>query len=209
MNCRLCNGTDLVTVCEQEARKFVKCLTCRLVFVPEQYFLLEDEEKKRYELHDNTPSDSGYVEYIRGFAAEIDRIPVVNPHVLDFGSGPAMMLARELETRHIKCDSHDPLYGIVCEGYPERYDVIAACEVMEHVKNIRKEMDFFRTLLKRPGYLAVRTELYNESTDFKLWWYARDKTHVNFFCPVTMLKIAELLGKAIIYTNGKNVIIFG
>jgi hypothetical protein len=55
----------------------------------------------------------------------------------------------------------------------------------------------------------VRTELYNNSTDFETWWYAKDPAHVNFFKMETMHAVAEKLCRNIIYTNGKNVVIFG
>ena len=104
---------------------------------------------------------------------------------------------------------YDPLYGIGTDTQEQAYDVVVACEVLEHVRSAREEVLRISRILRPGGYVLVRTELYNMHTDFASWWYARDITHVNFFRLTSMLRVAELLNRGISYTDGTNTLILG
>jgi hypothetical protein len=45
--------------------------------------------------------------------------------------------------------------------------------------------------------------------DFYSWYYAKDPTHISFYSSKTMIVVAEILGKKIVETNGKDVVVFG
>ena len=209
MKCRLCESEACGFVGTDGKRTFVRCSSCHLVFVPAEDMVSVEDEKRRYAEHDNSAADANYIEYIGSFADEIGRVPVASPRVLDFGSGPAQVLEKVLGERGVACVSYDPLYGIGEGALDGAYDVVAICEVMEHVRDLKKELDIVKRLINHSGYAVVRTELYTEQTDFETWWYARDITHVNFFRLTTMLRIAEYLGRGMLYTNARNVVIFG
>jgi len=209
VKCRLCESETCNFVGTDGVRTFAQCSSCNLVFVPDEELVSVEDEKCRYAEHDNSAADAKYVEYITSFADEIGRVPIESPRVLDFGCGPAQVLEKVLAERHVPCESYDPLYGIGAKTIQSTYDVVAMCEVMEHLRDLQKELDLVKRLLNRPGYVVVRTELYTEHTDFESWWYARDITHINFFRLTTMLRIAEYLGKGMFFTNARNVMIFG
>jgi hypothetical protein len=209
VNCRLCDSDKTSFVGTDGLRRFVQCPACHLVFVPVEDMVSAEDEKNRYALHDNSDANPKYVEYLNSFADELQRIPLQSPRVLDFGSGPATALAKVLADRGIACESFDPLYGIGETALTQTYEIIALCEVIEHLRDLRKEINLLKTLLAPGGYVLARTELYNELTDFESWWYAKDATHVNFFRLTTMVRIAEYLGKGIFFTNARNLVIFG
>jgi len=46
MKCRVCNNRSTITAGQNKWRKFCYCDRCGLVFVPEQYWISVEEEKK-------------------------------------------------------------------------------------------------------------------------------------------------------------------
>jgi len=209
MNCRLCESTDCSFFISDKKRDFILCNTCALLFVPEKDLVTIHSEKERYALHNNTADNEVYVTYLKEFTREIERVPVSNPRVLDFGSGQDKVLTHILRESGYNCYAYDPLYEIGREHLSEKFDVIILCEVVEHLRDIRKELGLIRKLLKQKGYGIIRTELYEDRDMFADWWYVKDITHINFFSLYTMEKLADLIGKGIFYTNRKNVVIFG
>jgi SAM-dependent methyltransferase len=135
-------------------------------------------------------------------------LPVKSPRILDFGSGPEQVLADILTRRGVKCASHDPLYGISADKGGDRFDIIMACEVFEHLRDIQKEIRLISRLVKPGGFVYVHTQLYDDVKEFSSWWYIKDLTHINFFCEKTMGKVGEMIGKKIFSTNKKDTIIF-
>ena len=207
--CPLCLSGRCSEHASDAARTYTVCLDCELVFVTEEHHVSEDEERARYELHDNSLDNDEYMNYLREFAGEMQRIPVAGPKVLDFGSGPARALEHILKEQQIECVSYDPMFGIGPEALDSTYDIVVVCETVEHLRKLRQEILLIKRLLNPGGHVMVRTELYNEGTDFETWWYAKDTTHVNFFRLTTMVRVGELLDRGMFYTNGRNVVILG
>ena len=56
MNCTLCN-TKLTTKINKE---FYNCKTCKAIIKDKKYYLSAEEEKERYELHNNDVTDVNY-----------------------------------------------------------------------------------------------------------------------------------------------------
>lgn len=56
--------------------------------------------------------------------------------------------------------------------------------------------------------LLVMTELWNESTDFRSWYYACDPTHVVFYSQKTLAYICQVFGIRQIAGDGKRVFVF-
>jgi 2-polyprenyl-3-methyl-5-hydroxy-6-metoxy-1,4-benzoquinol methylase len=108
----------------------------------------------------------------------------------------------------VKCASHDPLYGIFADMGGEKFDIIVACEVFEHLRDIQKEIRLISRLLKPDGLVYVHTQLYDDVKDFPSWWYIKDLTHINFFCEKTMQTMADMMGKKIYSANKKDTVIF-
>ncbi len=207
--CPLCLSGRTNEQVSDGARRFFACQDCELVFVPEEHHVTLEQERARYELHDNSLDNDEYMNYLRDFADDFRRIPVSSPRILDFGSGPVQALEHVLRERGIECLSYDPLFDIGPDCLDSTYDIIALCEVVEHVRALRQQMLLLKRLLNPGGYLVIRTELYTGSTDFVSWWYAKDTTHINFFRLTTMIRVAELLERGMFYTDGRNVVVLG
>ncbi len=95
----------------EPAEKYYYCPHCELIFIKEDYIPSPQEEKKRYEEHNNTPENRGYVQMFENFMGK-----VINPYqddietVLDFGCGPEPVLARILGKRGFTVDIYDPCF---------------------------------------------------------------------------------------------------
>ncbi len=207
MKCRLCQSESCSPFCSDKSRSYIRCNDCQLIFVPPEAFITADEEKKRYALHDNTPDNIEYVHYLKNVAEELHRIPLTSPKVLDYGSGPEKVLTDILLKKGVDCTAFDPLYDIVFEIENNIFDIVILCEVVEHMRDIRKEAALIKTILKPQGYVMIRTELFREGVDFVNWWYLRDPTHINFFSKASMQRFGEKLGRKIFYSNDKNIFI--
>jgi SAM-dependent methyltransferase len=208
-SCKLCSSTDCALFFEDTVRAYVRCAACGLVFVPPEYHVSIEEEKLRYGKHTNDKGDKKYVAYLSDIADEVLGLPVKSPAVLDFGSGPQHVLADIVNGRGVRCVPHDPLYGLTAEGDGERFDIVVACEVFEHLRDLAAEISFISCIVKPGGFVYVHTQLYDGVKDFSSWWYIKDVTHINFFCGTTMETVGEMMRRKIVSTDTKSTVIFG
>jgi hypothetical protein len=191
--CPLCRSNTGLFASDKR-REYFRCPVCRLIFVPPAFHLSRAEEKQRYDLHENTAADAEYVGYLSRFLDEVfARIPFANPHVLDFGAGRHAVMTELLNRRGIRCTPYDPLYGIGEDALSAQYDIAILCEVMEHLRDPRADLDGLRQTVSRGGHVVVRTELWGDNGDFSSWWYVQDMTHVNFFCRQSIRRAADIL----------------
>jgi SAM-dependent methyltransferase len=206
-SCVLCSSPECTFYCKDNFRSYLRCSSCNLIYVPPEYHLSTEEEKNRYSKHTNTSDDKKYVAYLSDVADNALALPVRSPRVLDFGSGPNQVLAGIINARGVYCASHDPLYGINADNGGELFDIIVACEVFEHLRDIKKEIRLIGSLLKPGGFVYVHTQLYDDVKDIPSWWYLKDPTHISFYCEKTMRTIAEILGKKIYSINKKDTVV--
>ena len=95
--CPLCQSHTAIEFSQDEKREYYQCSTCKLVFVPSRYYLNEDKEKERYDLHTNNPEDLNYRKFLnRMFLPMNERIKKQSCG-LDFGSGPGPTLSLSFE----------------------------------------------------------------------------------------------------------------
>jgi len=181
INCRLCNGRGEYLGLYRD-RRYYRCTFCFSVMMDPVYYLPPEEEKHRYDQHNNDVNDPGY----RQFAAPlVDKIKQnYGPRVagLDYGagSGPvASVLLRENGYHSISL--YDPYYHPDRSVLSERYHFVICCEVIEHFHQPAEEFKLLRSLLLPGGSLFCMTELYDEKIDFKNWYYKNDPTHVFFY----------------------------
>ncbi|MBN1412629.1 MAG: class I SAM-dependent methyltransferase [Spirochaetales bacterium] len=193
-----------------DPRNFFYCRYCGLVIVGKEFLLSEEDEKKRYLLHDNSVRNAGYVKYLGNFIENVVLKYLRPPStVLDFGSGPNPVLADLLEERDFNIDCYDkhfaPNRDVLKTG---AYDGIILLEVLEHLYDPGQWFRFFHDLLKPEGILIIRTQLHDEDRDkFLPWWYIQDQTHVCFFSERTFRIIAEAYSFSLISINQDNNII--
>jgi hypothetical protein len=177
--------------------------------VPPEDHLLPAEEKLRYSHHDNQATNAEYRNYLLGVSQEIDRIPVSDPMILDFGSGPDYVLTRVLREKGKQCVAYDPVYGLGMENLDRSYDIVILCETIEHVRDLHAEAHLLRRISKPVGYVLIRTQLYKNEKAVLDWWYAIDETHINFLNERSCAYLAKLLGKENFYSNNKDMVILG
>jgi len=223
-SCPLCNSNtqSLISQDERHRRPFYICPDCALISVPPQYHLSIQDELSRYALHDNTLSNKGYVDFLSEVAdvavnivSEISHsnLSIKDPKeppikLLDFGCGKEAALCHLLRSRAIDCYPYDPLYDdLRLPNVVDKYDIIVACEVIEHLRDISCELRLMVSLLRPGGAIILRTRLYDGAPDFQNWWYAQDPTHINFFSGKTMEKLASSIDKRLEKTEHHDIFI--
>ena len=207
--CHLCASHDCSLVCEKSGRHFYLCTDCRLVFVPKKEFLTFDDERKRYDLHQNDDSSESYRKYLKKIADEVTNIPTAEAAILDFGAGRDHVLTRILRERGYDCQAYDPLYELGSDSLEKDFDLIVLCEVIEHLRNLPAEIELLKKLLSPEGYLYVRTQLYPPLDQFSKWWYINDLTHIHFFTETTLQFLARSLGRQVLDCDGKQTATIG
>jgi SAM-dependent methyltransferase len=207
MKCRVCNNQSTITAGQNKWRKFCYCDRCGLVFVPEQYWISVEEEKKRYEQHNNTPENEGYLKFLKQIVDVVCDLRRPSARILDFGSGGSAVLTILLTENGFDCTAYDPLFNINIDNDGSPYDIIILCEVIEHLRNIEGEMKKIKNLLKKDGILIIRTRLYPSVEKIENWWYAQDKTHINFFTTRTIDKIARIINRQKVLPKAEDIFV--
>ncbi len=205
MGCILCGGTGVGPFFADRRRTFVHCPQCDLVFVPRAQLLGPTEERARYAQHHNTAADPAYLRYIDGCIAELRRLPLEGARILDFGCGEHAVMAARLRSLGLECTAYDPLYGLGAHALAGTYDVVAAVEVMEHLREPRQEIERLVACLGLHGRLFVRTLLRSEDAPFCTWWYKNDPTHVNFFSEETWRHVARRFALRWDFCDGRQI----
>jgi hypothetical protein len=208
MNCRLCNSPRSAKLCSDDTRSYFHCEKCGLIFVPARDHVSFTAEKERYDLHDNSTENIGYVNFLGEMVTAVGERCGKSGSLLDYGSGKNSVLTRLLKDRGYDCIAYDPLYGIGIGALAESYDAIILCEVIEHLRSLKREIRRLKKTMKREGSLIVRTQLYPSLKDFPCWWYKNDITHVNFFCRKALDVCAGILGKTEVVEKGGDIFIF-
>ncbi len=191
LNCPLCGGNDTTEFLKDRQRTYWQCLCCKLVFVPEHYWLSAEDEKATYDLHENDVKDQGYRQFLSRISKPL--IEKIGPKQkgLDFGCGPGPALADMFAEHGHKMDIYDPFYHNDTSVFQKEYNFICATEVVEHLHNPNKEFTTLFNMLKRGGWLGIMTKLVIDEHAFRNWHYIRDMTHICFYCRSTFEYIAE------------------
>lgn len=204
MNCSLCKVAGCTLFFKDRHRSFYFCPACELLFVPCNEHITVEDEKKRYELHDNSPGNSGYVRFLEEIVMTVKALELKNPKILDFGSGKNMVLSGILQRTGRDCDSYDPLYEIGNGNCSKQYDILVLCEVIEHLRDLNHEIRMIKGMLEKDGVVVLRTNIYESREKFRTWWYKEDLTHINFFAMKTIEQFASNLGCGKLKQRQKN-----
>ncbi|MBN1492840.1 MAG: class I SAM-dependent methyltransferase [Candidatus Omnitrophica bacterium] len=172
------------------------CENCEFISLDECLILAPDEEKRRYELHNNTFENKGYVDMFLSF---IDS--AILPHkdhvssALDFGCGTTPVLATLLKEHIEYVDHYDPYFYPHEEVFKKKYDLITTTEVIEHLKSPLMQLSELVSRLNPHGILAIMTRFHpGNDIEFLKWWYIRDETHISFYTVNTLRVIANAIG---------------
>jgi SAM-dependent methyltransferase len=194
MICKLCLTDGCAPVPAPKGRTFLHCPSCGLVFVPELEWLSQAAERARYDKHDNTPGNAGYVDFLSEVVAALRKLRQPPARVLDFGCGEHAVLCALLGEAGYTATGYDPAYAshATLDG---TFDVVVLCEVIEHLRDLRGELASIARHLGPGSQVLVRTRLHPSLQGMADWWYGRDPTHINFFAEPTFAVVARLLGK--------------
>lgn len=198
MNCLLCHSAHSAPfkVDKKPVRNYFHCAECDLIFMDPAERLGPEEEKSRYDLHENE-STAGYQAFFEPLINSIEdhfkAAGVMSSQLtaLDFGCGPTAMLSQLLTGRGFKTYNYDLYYHPNQDELRKTYHLVTSTEVWEHLYSPRLEIERMLRLLKPGGLLGVMTSGHRGEAVFHDWHYRRDTTHVVFFSERSMQWIAK------------------
>ncbi|WP_193165385.1 class I SAM-dependent methyltransferase [Microbulbifer hainanensis] len=194
LSCPLCRHEATQLYHRDQFRSYHQCAHCALVFVPEEFHLSTAQELEYYEQHENSLEDEGYRRFLSRCATPL--LEQLQPHSegLDFGCGPAPLLATMLAEAGHRVELFDVYYAPNRGAMKRDYDFVVATEVIEHLSAPGKELDNLWARLRPGGLLALMTKLVISPERFASWHYIRDPTHICFFSVPTFHWLADRFG---------------
>ncbi len=189
--CPVCTSQNTSFFAKGENRLYIRCAVCDLVFVPERFFVSAKEEKAKYDHHQNSIENRGYVDFLNRLLLPLQMRLKPNAKGLDFGSGPGPTLHLLMRQAGYEMDIYDIFYHHDPTVFHKTYDFITMTEVIEHLHHPMRELERLWKMLQPDGYLGIMTAFRPEI--FEGWYYKRDKTHIRFFTEKTFTYIAQTL----------------
>ncbi len=207
LRCPLCSSLDVDPFFEDKRRIYLRCVDCKLVFVPERYWLSTEDERATYDLHENDAQDQGYRQFLSRLTAPLLEKLKPQQKGLDFGCGPGPTLSVLLEERDQQVDLYDPLYFNDPSVFNKKYDFICATEVVEHLRYPNMEFSALFDMLNRDGWLGLMTKFVIDKRAFSKWHYIQDMTHISFYSRSTFEYLAQRFNAEVNFVQ-KDVILF-
>lgn len=123
--------------------------------------------------------------------------------VLDFGCGMGCFVdsaRRDLQMQAFGTDLIRPKFGLdwyVAQPATAAYDIVVACEVIEHLERPMNAFADIARTLKRPGVFAFQTAYYDPKACDRSWWYLGPANgHISLHSARSLQSAAEQLGVA-------------
>ena len=208
-NCPLCGSPDTENLLTgSDLTLYHQCSACGYIFRDRAFCLSETEEKKRYLLHNNSPSNQGYIKWINKFLDFIFSEPLPEgSRILDFGSGPEPVMAQIMKESGYDVFTEDPFFS------PERpggfFHLITSLEVFEHLSKPSDTLYYLASRLSAGGRLCISTEFLPSNPEaFDAWTYRHDETHIGFFSERGLTEAAGRAGLGKEYSDGVRYICF-
>lgn len=189
--CPLCHSLKQNHYYRDKSRSYLQCQNCALVFVPAQQHLNPQQEKQIYDLHENDMQDPGYQRFLSRLSNQVIKHISTGSKGIDYGCGPAPLLAKMLLDNGYQMDLYDPFYHPSLPDSSEQYDFICCSEAIEHFYSPAKEWRHWQRMLKPNGWLCIMTKRVLDVQRFANWHYKNDPTHVCFFSEATFAWLAE------------------
>jgi len=210
-NCPLCNSEDTYHFFRSSRknleRDYSKCRHCDLIFVPSRFHLTPEDEKQRYLLHNNDPTDPRYRQFLSRLVNLLLPKLKQGARGLDYGAGPGPALAYMIRESGLMMDIYDPFFQPDRSIFAKKYDFITCTETAEHFSLPRKEFTTLDTLLNEGAWLGIMTSLNYDSSLFEKWHYQHDPTHITFYSETTIQYISHAFGW-LVSLPAKNIVIF-
>ncbi|MCR3921506.1 MAG: class I SAM-dependent methyltransferase [Firmicutes bacterium] len=176
----MCNG-DATLFQIVSGKEYYQCRSCSSILLHPRMFISNEEEKKRYQEHNNDVDDIRYQKFVAPIVTKVRKKFTPAHNGLDFGAGTGPVITKILRDHGYNITIYDPYFWHNPEALEQKYDFIACCEVIEHFHDPAKEFSLLRSLLKPNGSLLCMTDIYTQDIDFKQWYYKNDQTHVFFY----------------------------
>jgi len=206
-SCPLCGANSPTPPILAEGRRYLDCPTCGLIWMHPGDRLSGEEERARYETHENHPHDAGYRAFLARLCTPLVlRLPA-GAEGLDFGSGPGPTLSVMLEEQGFPMWIFDPFFAPDARALDRQYEFITCTETAEHFFEPGREFRRLDRLLRPGGWLGVMTEVVEEDRAFQGWYYVRDPTHVAFYRRSTLEWIATAYDWSVEFPH-RNVALF-
>jgi hypothetical protein len=190
-DCPLC-GTPGAAPCHcDDARAWLRCPACALVFVPARHHLTPAQEKQRYDFHQNDPHDAGYRRFLARMFEPLAYRLAPGAAGLDYGCGPGPVLARMFEDAGFSMAVYDPYYAPDTGALQRQYDFVTCTETAEHFARPGAEWARIAGLVRPGGWIGVMTSLHDDAPSFADWYYKNDPTHVCFYARQTFEWLAH------------------
>ena len=164
----------------------------------EEYCPSKEAELAEYLLHNNSPNDSGYRQFLAPVTDEalsfLKRANFTEPRILDYGSGPGPTISAVLQEKGWSVVNYDPFFSPDTSQLTTPFQLITTTEVVEHFHYPASSWEHILSLLAEDGLLLVMTQIYDEQSkpeDFQKWHYIREQSHVAFYHSATLAWIAK------------------
>ena len=193
MKCPLCEARSTRRFYETPSKRYFQCDRCALVWLDPSHRLDADAERQEYLLHENSPDDPGYRQFLsRALHPLLERIAPQSAG-LDFGCGPGPTLSVMLAEHGHTVALYDPFFFPDREPLAQHYDFITATEVVEHLHQPGAVLQQLVDGLRPGGWLIIMTKRVRDATAFASWHYKNDPTHVCFFHDESFVWLAQHL----------------
>lgn len=192
MRCPICQNESELKY-KHKSKEYYSCPNCYCIFLNPEHRLNPEQEKARYDLHQNNIENRGYIQFIEPILNYVRNNYNESHSGLDYGSGPNPVLADLLKKELFSIEIYDPYYSNNSRLSQNKYDFIICCEVMEHFYNPHEEFERLKELLNTNGKLICKTSIYSDNIDFLGWHYKNDATHVIFYSNKTIKYLSSTL----------------
>ena len=202
IKCLLCkSNTNLFF--EDKNKKYYKCDNCLSIMLDPSNHVTDEEEKERYETHNNDINDIRYQNFVSPIVESVRNNYNTNHLGLDYGAGTGPVITSILEKEGYNIKLYDPYFHYYPENLCEKYDYIICSEVIEHFYHPYDEFAKLSNILKEKGSIICMTSIYDDGIDFNNWTYKNDKTHVFFYHKKGLEWIKDKFKFSNIEINGK------
>lgn len=183
MKCNLCSSDIKNQKTDKQGKIYHICHNCKLIQLDKKFHLSRKAEKQRYQLHENSTANKGYLTYLNKIIANsISPFLKTGSSLFDFGCGPEKTWTDILKEKGYNISTYDPFFNNNNEWKYKNFDAVTAIEVFEHLLSPAEELNDLSLCLDTGSYLIIRTMLHNNSWEnFLQWWYREDPTHISFY----------------------------
>ena len=189
--CPLCFSKQVRDFATVDDKQYRRCEVCHLTFMSSEYYLDEDAELARYQLHENSPDDLRYREFLSRLSTHLTPKLPAAAEGLDFGSGPGPTLSVMLEEQGFRVNLYDPFFA-------PSTDALQSHIRFHHVHGDGGTLLSTGKGVSATGRIAAKRGLARHhdrdvriGCGFRRWRYHREPTHVCFYKRETMIWIAD------------------